>query len=123
MDDMTICQQRASTVASLISGDKYSALSAAIKDPPVSSKDPACKELNSKTVQSVLDACDEGDIDVIVAKLSDSECDILMKYVYRILGDSSDCSNSGAMLKWHAKLTKKTGLGAIVRTMTDRKTV
>ena len=49
-----------------------------------------------------------------------SICDNLMKYVFRGLGEAKNC---GAMLKWHGALTKTAGMGPIVRSMTDRKTI
>lgn len=49
--------------------------------------------------------------------------DVLMKYLYRFLGDPDTCSGSGLVLKWHKKVAEKAGDGAIIRVMTDRKTV
>ena len=46
-----------------------------------------------------------------------------MKYLYRFLGDPDTCSGSGLVLKWHKKVAEKAGDGAIIRVMTDRKTV
>ncbi|GMH62150.1 hypothetical protein TrRE_jg3712 [Triparma retinervis] len=72
-DILASCQSRASAVQGMLSGDKSSALSAALSDPPIGSKDMAAKELNGKTVKTVLDAVDEGSIDEVVGKLSDKE--------------------------------------------------
>ena len=43
-----------------------------------------------------------------------------MKYIYRALAQADAC---GSMLKWHAIVVEKGGLGPLVRSMTDRKTV
>jgi len=55
----------------MLSGDKATALSAALQDPPLGAKDMGARDLNSKTVMSVLDAVNEGDVDCIIAKLAD----------------------------------------------------
>ncbi|GMI41323.1 hypothetical protein TrCOL_g578 [Triparma columacea] len=72
-DILSACQTRSSLVSSMLSGDKFAALSAALADPPVGCKDLSTKDLNSKTVQSVLDAVDEQSVDGIVEKLTDKE--------------------------------------------------
>lgn len=59
----------------------------------------------------------------------DSEtADVLMKYVYRLMGQPRDKSdkdkfNYALILKLHAQLVEKAGVGSIVRVMTDRKQV
>ncbi|GMH92710.1 hypothetical protein TrST_g1800 [Triparma strigata] len=114
---------RKGKVAGMLSGDKTSALRVALTDPPVTSKNPDTKAINCNTVGDVITAVGESDIDSVIEKLEMAECDILMKYIYKLLGDTSHSDKSGVMLKWHAKLLKKTGMGSIVRSMTDRKTV
>jgi hypothetical protein len=56
----------------------------------------------------------------LVGDLDIELCEVLMKYVYRIMEKSA---NSSSLLKLHALLVDKAGLGCIVRVMTDRKTV
>ncbi len=56
----------------------------------------------------------------MIASLGDEEDDILMKYIYSLLEAAEECAK---LLKWHEKLVKKSGLGCIVRALTDRKTV
>ena len=51
----------------------------------------------------------------------DPECyDLLMKYIYKGLASGK---RSSQLFKWHSVLFDKTGIGSIVRCMTDRKTV
>ncbi|GMH60282.1 hypothetical protein TL16_g08849 [Triparma laevis f. inornata] len=114
---------RKGQVAGMLSGDKTTALRVALTDPPVTSKSQETKSINCNTVGDVIAAVGEGEIDSVIEKLEMAECDILMKYIYKLLGDTAHSDKSGVMLKWHAKLLKKTGMGAIVRSMTDRKTV
>ena len=67
-----------------------------------------------------LTAVNDGDMKDIVESLSTDECDNLMKYLYRALGQADSC---GSMLKWHAQVVTHAGLGPIVRSLSDRKTV
>ena len=59
-------------------------------------------------------------IDALLGSLDDEEDDVLMKYLYALLEGAEECAK---LLKWHEKLVKKSGLGCIVRALTDRKTV
>lgn len=56
----------------------------------------------------------------IIDSLDNEACDIFMKYIYYFMERNFSC---GSMLKAHALLSNKTGLGSIVRTLTDRKSV
>jgi hypothetical protein len=56
----------------------------------------------------------------ILDELDPDSLDILMKYIYRFMGKSTNC---GSMLKIHSLLSDKAGMGSIVRTLTDRKIV
>ena len=56
----------------------------------------------------------------LIEKLDSEACDTFMKYVYYFMERSHNCSS---MLKTHTLLSEKSGLGSIVRTLTDRKTV
>ena len=53
-----------------------------------------------------------------ISKLDQKQQDTLMKVVY--VGLKADPSNSSAFLKWHALLFEKAGVGAIIRTLTDK---
>lgn len=55
-----------------------------------------------------------------IQKLDLDACDILMKYIYKLMAKSSNCA---LMLKLHSQLVEKAGLGSIVRVMCDRKQV
>ena len=71
-------------------------------------------------MESVLSTISEAEIPVLLKGLDLEACDVLMKYVYKLMGKSSNCA---LMLKLHAQLVEKAGLGSIVRVMTDRKQV
>ncbi len=53
----------------------------------------------------------------VVASLSDDNLDVLMKYIFRGLSDPKDASS---LLKWHAAVVEKAGLGCIIRAMTEQ---
>ena len=53
-------------------------------DPPVSSKSAETKSLNSSTVGDVIVSCGDAEIDGVIAKLEMAECDVLMKYLYKV---------------------------------------
>ncbi len=114
---------RSKSSLSLLKSDKVLALSCALASPPTSSKVVETKDLNAATVASVLSAIPDSDMDKCVDGITLEECDILLKYLYRMLGDASNTDKNGQILKWHAKVSGKTGPGGIVRVMADRKTV
>lgn len=77
---------------------------------------------NAKVVFHAIAGVKDASIESVVSALNPDEMDVLMKYVYK--GLEGDCEpSSGSLFKWHAQLVDKSGLGCIVRSMTDRKTV
>jgi actin related protein 2/3 complex subunit 5 len=82
------------------------------------------KDLNFKTVVKAMNAVKEGEIksvvELVYKTLGDVGTDTLMKYVFRGLAEVESC---GTMLKWHGAVVEVAGLGPVVRSMTDRKTV
>ena len=77
---------------------------------------------NTAIVMRALCSVPEKDAEIrkVVDSLEPELEDHLMKYIYRIMGNADAC---GTMLKWHKVLFTKSGLGCIVRAITDRKTV
>ena len=96
------------------------ALRDSLADPPVASKDLELKSKNTVIVLKVIAAVEDRQIDEVLGALSPDACDVLMKYIYKGLESPEQSSQ---LLKWHAKLLDKAGLGSIVRVMADRKTV
>lgn len=78
------------------------------------------QERNLAIVESVLSTIQESEISTLLKGLDLDACDVLMKYVYKMMARSSNCA---IMLKLHAQLVEKAGLGSIVRVMVDRKQV
>ena len=116
-------EQRSEKVDQLLRQNQYvDALQTALENPPVGSKNEEIKKKNANVVFRALAAIPERDNDIkgIIDGLTIDAQDTLMKYIYRALGEAQSC---GSMLKWHGALLEKAGIGAIVRTMGDRKTV
>ena len=68
----------------------------------------------------MLSSISDSEIPGLVQTLDMEKLDNLMKYVFKFMGKSMNC---GTMLKIHAQVVEKGGLGCIVRSMSDRKTV
>jgi len=71
----------------------------------------------------VLKEVSEAEINGLIAPLDMDKCDVLMKYVYKVMGMTDKGTNYNVCLKLHALLTEKAGMGSIVRAITDRRTV
>lgn len=106
--------------AALRSGKPADALRIALENPPFASKDSSMKERSTALASRSIVALGSKDADLtaFLATLSPDEADILMKYVYACL---KTASNSGVVLKVHALLVEKAGIGCIVRAIVDRK--
>jgi len=114
-------QAREKEVTRLLNGGKpLDALPVCLENPPSHSKEASIKDQNAQTVLNVIAAIKEKDIEPAVNALNADQLDVLMKYIYRGL---SSGEQSAALLKWHESVLKKSGLGSIVRALTERKTV
>merc|ERR1711974_504641 len=98
--------------------DIQGAFKASLSDPPYDCKDQKLKDTYSEAVGDVLKEIKEAEFEKYISPLSSEEMDVLMKFIYRALALGI---SSGHMLKWHAALTEKAGLGCIVRVMAERK--
>ena len=75
---------------------------------------------SAAVVYKAMDAVAASKIATIVKKLDTEACDTAMKYVYRAMAETHNCSN---MLKWHAAIVEHAGLATISRVVASRKTV
>lgn len=98
------------------------ALKAALRCPPLASKNQATKDKAFNLVMRVLQAFKTNEIDGGIKMLEKNEIDTLMKYIYRGFGQPSETA-SACLLAWHEKAVAAGGIGSIVRVLTDRKTV
>ena len=60
----------------------------------------------------------EADLGKTLESLSDTEIDTALKFVYWGL---STGQNAPILLKWHAAIVDKAGVGSVMRTLTERK--
>lgn len=81
------------------------------------------QQRNAALVARAFAAVKDAEIEAVVSAMTPDQADTAMKYVYKGLEGNASTSTAGSLFKWHAKLVEKSGLGCIVRTMTDRKTV
>ncbi|KAF0978089.1 hypothetical protein FDP41_002604 [Naegleria fowleri] len=113
-------QERDSAVKSLVSSQKYTdALKKALENPPLAAKNKETKKKSADVVATVLLNTKESDIQKSVDALDIEELDILMKYIYRCL--ESGELDSKPLFKWHEKVLEKSGMGSIVRVLTERR--
>jgi actin related protein 2/3 complex, subunit 5 len=79
---------------------------------------PLFQDKAAENVISVLNLIKESQVDGMVNDLSAEERDTVMKYLYKGMALGENC---GPMLKWHASIVEKNGIGSITKAMTDRK--
>eukprot|EP00062_Callorhinchus_milii_P010769 gi/632956016/ref/XP_007893751.1/ PREDICTED: actin-related protein 2/3 complex subunit 5 [Callorhinchus milii] len=103
-------------------GNMIGALQAALKNPPINTKNQALKDRAENTVLKVLTSFKNNDIEKAVQSLDKNSVDLLMQYVYKGFEKPSE-NNSANLLLWHEKTLAAGGVGSVVRVLTARKTV
>ncbi|KAL0483515.1 actin-related protein 2/3 complex, subunit 5 [Acrasis kona] len=115
--------EREKVVSGLVrKDDKKGALVEALKDAPMGAKDDKVKIDSAAVVYQVLSSAKDTEIDALVEGLDADQQDLLMKYVYRCLS-TGESASSNILFKWHKAVVGKAGMGAVVRVLTERKTV
>ncbi|KAK9318154.1 ARP2/3 complex 16 kDa subunit (p16-Arc)-domain-containing protein [Lipomyces starkeyi] len=108
--------------SSLSRGDHFGALKAALDQPPYTSSE-EIKKIHLATVLELLSTIKSSDMSRVVEKLSSEQRDTLIKYLYKGMSLPETHGISGVLLAWFEKVTEIAGLGAIVRYLSDRRTV
>lgn len=106
----------------LAKGKNADALQYVLNNAPVSTKNQAVKDRALQSVLKVLMSFKANEIEAGLKGLDQNRQDTLMKYIYRGFESPSEGS-SAQLLVWHEKLFAVTGLGSVVRVLTDRKRV
>lgn len=111
-----------SEIQNLLNGKKNGdALTVLLKNPPYN----AGKEDKAQRfalVIRVLTQFKSSEIDGVLKMLSTDDIDVLLKFIYRGFSEPSD-STCSILLTWHEKVVAISGLGSIIRVMTDRKSI
>ncbi|ESO06094.1 hypothetical protein HELRODRAFT_105985 [Helobdella robusta] len=121
-DDSATGPNNAEVQSLLAKGNNIDALITAISTPPVNTKNQAVKDKALELVMKVMLSFKTSEIDGAVSKLDETKLDTLMKYIYRSFDKPSE-NSSASLLIWHDKVFAKTGVGSIIRVLTDRKRV
>ncbi|XP_030061905.1 actin-related protein 2/3 complex subunit 5 [Microcaecilia unicolor] len=103
-------------------GNMMAALQAALKNPPINTKNQSAKDRAESVVLKVLINFKANEIEKAVQSLDKNGVDLLMKYIYKGFESPSD-NSSAVLLQWHEKALSAGGVGCIVRVLTARKTV
>ena len=99
---------------------KQQALQLALQDPPYATKTEAVKYAAYEVVARVLGAIKESDIPAAVESLSLEQCDVLMKFLYRGLGQPGKKTDTYAtLLKWHPVVMQRAGQASVVRAISE----
>lgn len=108
--------------AQLSSGDGAAALQTSLALPPYGS-DKATKDAALATVLQVLSTVRVSEIDGAVQSLSPADQTVLVKYLFKASGSSKGKQHGAAILNWMERTFAIAGQGAIMKHMTDRRTV
>ncbi|KAI9296523.1 ARP2/3 complex 16 kDa subunit (p16-Arc) [Neoconidiobolus thromboides FSU 785] len=115
--------ERSKEVKTLLSkGKNQEALERALLNPPYFSDNEELKNQNLHSVMDVLSSFKSNQLPDVIGSLSPDHLDVLMKYVYRAMAYPAQF-NSSVALTWHEKLVEANGTAAIVRVLTDYRTV
>merc|ERR1712183_608986 len=108
-------------VNSLLGANKnVDALKTFLSGSPDAAKDPAVKKNYLDLAVRILMAIKQSEMEKAVAGLEDDTRDVLMKFIYR--GFEMPVEGSSAqLLVWHEKLFSATGVGSVVRVLTDKR--
>ncbi|KAK6464422.1 actin-related protein 2/3 complex subunit 5 [Scheffersomyces coipomensis] len=114
-------------VRTLLSQGKFlDALKLGLQYPPyIASED--IKSLHTETIFEILCSIKNNhnltELSSFIKQLSSDEQDILVKYLYKTMNTSYGQKQGGLILSWYEKTVEITGLGPIVRFLSDRRTV
>lgn len=95
------------------------ALKFCLENAPIYNKNQAVKDQALQITLRVLLSIKPSQIDDAIKLLDAELLDTLMKYIYRGFENPSDGGSSGHLLQWHEKVFAKSGVGSIVRVLTD----
>jgi len=98
------------------------ALKYVLANSPLGNKNQAVRDAALQVALRVLLSFKQNSIEEAVKQLDYEQRDILMKYIYRGFEIPNEKS-SAVLLVWHDKVYAQSGVGSIVRVLTDKKKV
>merc|ERR1712096_452575 len=108
-------------INSLLNANKnVEALGLFLSGSPLNRKDPEARKASLDLAIRILMATKVGQIEKAVADLDNDSRDVLMKFIYKGFEVPSEGS-SAHLLLWHEKIFNLTGVGSVVRVLTDKK--
>eukprot|EP00474_Spongospora_subterranea_P001501 CRZ01959.1 hypothetical protein [Spongospora subterranea] len=116
--DISQMEMKVEETRSILKVGAAKALLHAMSAPPFSSPDQVVKDLARDAVLECILAIRDEDVDNVIGSLSLDNQDLLLKYVYRGFAIGDSCN---AILKWHAKIVERNGIGSIMRVLTQSK--
>ncbi|KAL9710736.1 arp2/3 complex subunit [Leucoagaricus gongylophorus] len=117
-------QRQAAVRSALAKNNTAEALEAILENAPYGPNVDEAKQITLTTLLTILNSTKAAEITPAIKSLSPDAQDTLMKYIYKGMAMPGWGDISGSvLLGWHEKLTEVTGVGSIVRAMTDRKIV
>ena len=106
---------------SLLNSNKnVEALKLLLAGSPVGIKDPDTKSKVRDLAQRILLAVKKEEMEPAVSKMDKDTLDVLMKFIYAGFERPVEGS-SGHLLVWHDKVFSASGLGSVVRVLSDKR--
>ncbi|KAL6937712.1 hypothetical protein ACO0RG_004231 [Hanseniaspora osmophila] len=105
------------------SGDFTSVVKLITAQPVYFADSEQTKDMYVKQVVESLAQCRTMEISKIVSGLTDSECDVLIKFLYKGMSIPEGAKQGTILLAWLDNIIEKNGSNSIIRYLTDRKTV
>lgn len=81
------------------------------------------KELYVNTILDLFSAVKQNDIDEIVKTLDIEQQNVLVKYIYKGFSLPKGKQQGGILLSWFDKTVAVSGVGVVVRHLSDRRTI
>jgi len=108
-------------INSLLNSNKsVEALKLFLSGSPLGKKDPAAKKSALDLAMRIMTSVKQTQIDDAIKNLDNDSRDVLMKFIYKGFEVPSKDS-SAQLLVWHEKIFNVSGVGSVVRVLTDKR--
>lgn len=110
-------------INSLVSKGSFSDAISLVTSNPMYGAEPQSKSQLLGAVVDLLSMVKQSEISTIVKSLSSEQQNVLIKYLYSGMSSSKGQKQGGVLLAWYDKTVEVTGLGPVVRYLSDRRQV